>query len=135
MFTSSISKFLIVLIVVSIAVLTVSMTPFSKPAVNSQSNGLQEQRRGEWSAGVSPEQAYLNQRYGEWTAGETVVYFADRSYDPIEQVRLDLSNGHLAADSSYDQVELLRIDRSGSSMIADHSYDGIEGLRAQRFFK
>jgi flagellar basal body-associated protein FliL len=72
MLTNRFSKIIVLLVVIAIALVTVSFVNSSSPAYPVPSNSLLDQRRGEWMTGASAQQAYLDQRNGEQTTGNLV---------------------------------------------------------------
>jgi hypothetical protein len=63
---------------------------------------------------------------------KTAVYSANRSYDPIETLRIERTDNFTLVDQSYSLIEQVRLDRSASFISVDRSYDHIEQLRGNR---
>lgn len=86
-------------IVAALALTTISMIASPRNSVASSPSSNLAFRQGEWNAGASAEQAYLDQRYGEQTAGHVVD--AAGSYDQIELARAQ-SHAAAAAEQAYE---------------------------------
>ena len=72
MTTNRFSIIFAVSVIAALAVLTISMMARPHAVASTNPNASLAQRRGEWSAGVSAEQAYLDQRQGEQTTGHAI---------------------------------------------------------------
>ena len=55
--------------IAALALFTISMVAQPRSVVSSNANAYLAQRLGEWTAGVTSEQAYLEQRHEEQTTG------------------------------------------------------------------
>ncbi len=101
MTTNRTSLIIAVCVIAALAVLTISMLPTAQPAapnasINSAGFSL-AQRQGEWTAGVTAEQAYLDQRRGEQDMGPA---------PDVEQAYLVFRQGEWYAGVNADLVDL-----------------------------
>lgn len=109
MSTNLISKFFVVLIVLAVALVSISFVNRSVPVFSAdRSYDSVEQVR------TQPSHAY-----------KVLTSF----YNQLEALRSMRGSSPIAVDSSYALIEQVR---TGRWMTADHSYDNIETLRLQR---
>jgi hypothetical protein len=107
MFTNRISKLFVVLLVLTIALMTIGFASRSASLTAAdRSYDLIEQLRSHRPAA-----------------------FIGFSYDQIEALRVQRGTVSLTANSGYDAIEQLRL---GRAFHADHSYEKIEVLRLDR---
>ena len=72
MTTNRFSVIAAAIVIAALALLTVSMIATPRSVASTNSNAYLAQRQGEWAAGASPQQAYLDQRHGEQTIAHAV---------------------------------------------------------------
>lgn len=66
-------------------------------------------------------------------ASTAAIARADRSYDQVEQDRLNRLYAQVRAEDSYGEIETLRLDRSsGLQSLQDDRYNQVEALRSAR---
>ena len=78
MTTNRFSISIAVIVIAALALLTISMLSQSHPSVSKMAGFSLQQRLGEWTAGVTAQQAYQDQRQGEQAAGH--AYNAEQGY-------------------------------------------------------
>ncbi len=108
MFTSQMSKFFIVLLVLAVALVSASFIGRSTPPAADFSYDSVEQVRVSRSFASAPDLS---------------------SDEQIEHLRLQRAVGLSARDASYTQIEQVRLARG---LTADRSYDNIEMIRLMR---
>jgi hypothetical protein len=72
MTTNRFSVVVAVVVIAALALLTVSMIAAPRSSASGNSNAYLAQRQGEWAAGASAQQAYLDQRHEEQTTAHAV---------------------------------------------------------------
>lgn len=108
MFTSQMSKFFIVLLVLAVALVSASFIGRATPPAADLSYDSVEQVRASRSFSPAPDVS---------------------SDERIENLRLQRALGLPARDASYTEIEQVRLERGPT---ADRSYDNIERIRLTR---
>ena len=70
--TNRFSVVVAVVVIAALALLTVSMIAAPRSSASGNSSAYLAQRQGEWVAGASAQQAYLDQRHEEQTTAHAV---------------------------------------------------------------
>jgi hypothetical protein len=100
MFTNrNFNLFIAVTLVVTLVVLIV-LTVAPSAAAPTNSDSALQQRRGEWTTGVSSQQAYLDQRHGEQTTG-TVLNASDINFAFRHAEEMAGVSDELASQAAY----------------------------------
>ena len=122
MFTSTISKSLVVFLVLAVLLVTASFVTRSAnvPAADRSYDSIEQIRSQRSSTVVAGK---YDDRYDRMSA----LPSADSSYDGVEQMRAQRSSAVVETGKYYD-----RYDRMNALPSADHSYDKIEALRLGR---
>ena len=150
MFSNSVSKIFVTLLVLAVACVTASFVTRSAniPNANRSYDNIEQIRAARSlvpSLAHTLREVQLGERYGEmpqpfsvekllreyWLGeryGQSPNLAISSSYDQIETLRIGRGVSFTAA-SSYDLIEQLRLGRANK---ADHSYDTIEALRLGR---
>jgi len=122
MFTTRISKFFLIVLVLGAALATVSFSARSTahPVVDRSYNAIEQLR-------ASSVQADRSYDAVEQMRADRLVMLSLPGYDQIEAMRVQRGVTLLA--TSFDAVEQLRLERA---FAADRAYDQIETLRLSR---
>lgn len=124
MFTSNVSKILLVLLVLAVTIVTASFATHSNGATSvDRSYDRVEQLRS-----LRPN-ASTYDVIEQVRIGRTYNISMGRSYDGVEQLRSLSTDVYTALGFQYDPIEQLRLDRISND---DHFYDEIESLRLSR---
>ena len=127
MFTNSISKISVLLLVLVVAFVTASFV--AHPSAVSSADRSYDRLEQARAARLMAQPSGVDYAQIEFVRISRNSPNANASYDALEQVR---NTRTLSADRSYDSLEQLRLSRPAAVAASASSYDMIEVLRLNR---